>query len=181
MGLATTGALFLVTGVSVGVLIRPERNINTELRMSTVERVIDGDTIELSNGETVRYLDVDTPETVHPDKDAECYGRESTDRNKELVEGRTVYLGIPKEPEDKYGRTLAYVYTDDYFVNGELVWAGYAYARSYGTEGRLYQTLIQLERAAREDGRGIWVAAINAFPSNLYCPQRHAHAHRYKT
>ena len=55
-----------------------------------VVRVIDGDTVELENGDRVRYLGIDTPETVHPDKPVECYGPEATERNKELVEGKTV-------------------------------------------------------------------------------------------
>ena len=155
-GLATISSLLVAAGFFVGLVTPPDPNPINALRMGIVERVIDGDTIELSNGESVRYLDVDTPETVHPDKLVECYGQEATDRNKELVEGRTVYLDVPEEAEDIYGRTLAYVYTDDYFVNGELVWAGYAYARSYGERGRLYQSLVQLERAAREASRGLW-------------------------
>ena len=155
-GLATIVTLLVAIGFFVRLVIQPDPNPIDALRMGIVERVIDGDTIELSNGVTVRYLDVETPETVHPDKPVECSGQEATDRNKELVEGRTVYLDVPEEAEDIYGRTLAYVYTDDYFVNGELVWAGYAYARSYNERGRLYQSLVQLERAAREASRGLW-------------------------
>ena len=57
-----------------------------------VVRVIDGDTVELENGERVRYLGIDTPETVHPEKPMECYGPEASERNKELVEGKVVSL-----------------------------------------------------------------------------------------
>ena len=151
----TIVSLLVAGGLFVGLVTKPNPNPNG-LRMGIVERVIDGDTIELSNGELVRYLDVDTPETVHPDKPVGCYGREATNRNKELIEGRTVYLEVPEKSQDIYGRTLAYVSTDDHFVNGELVHAGYAYARSYGEQGRLYQSLLQLERAARKAGRGLW-------------------------
>ena len=121
-----------------------------------VVRVIDGDTVELENGDRVRYLGIDTPETVHPDKPVECYGSEATERNKELVEGKMVSLLQDGPDRDGYDRLLRYVFIDGTFVNGDLVWGGYAYARSYGDSPSLYQTLVQLERSAREGRRGGW-------------------------
>ena len=121
-----------------------------------VTRVIDGDTVELDNGERVRYLGIDTPETVHPEKPVECYGPEASERNKELVEGKVVSLLRDGPDRDTYDRLLRYVFVDGTFVNGDLVWGGYAFARSYGDELRLYQTLVQLERSAREEQRGLW-------------------------
>ena len=121
-----------------------------------VARVIDGDTVVLANGELVRYLGIDTPETVHPDKPIECFGPEATERNRQLVEGKTVELWSDGPDKDSYDRLLRYVFTDGTFVNGVLVWEGYAFARSYGDSLRLYQTLVQLERSAREGGRGLW-------------------------
>jgi micrococcal nuclease len=121
-----------------------------------VVRVIDGDTIELEGGERVRYLGIDTPETFHPDKPVECYGPEATARNRALVEGNMVELLSDGPDRDTYGRLLRYVFVDGTFVNGELVWEGYAFARSYGDPLRLYQTLVQLERSAREAQRGLW-------------------------
>ena len=123
-----------------------------------VVRVIDGDTVELENGDRVRYLGIDTPETVHPDKPVECYGPEATERNKELVEGKMVSLLQDGPDRDSYDRLLRYVFVDGTFVNGDLVWGGYAYARSYGDVPRFYQTLVQLERSAREGERGLWKA-----------------------
>jgi micrococcal nuclease len=123
-----------------------------------VARVIDGDTIELEGGERVRYLGIDTPETVHPDKPVECYGPEATARNRELVEGKAVELLSDGPDRDAYGRLLRYVFVDGTFVNGDLVWGGYAFARAYGDSLRLYQTLVQLERSARENQRGVWQA-----------------------
>jgi len=121
-----------------------------------VVRVIDGDTVELENGERVRYLGIDTPETVHPDKPVECYGPEASERNKLLVEGKRVRLLRDGPDRDSYDRLLRYVFVGGTFVNGDLVWGGYAYARSYGDVQLLYQTLVQLERSAREGGRGLW-------------------------
>ena len=121
-----------------------------------ISRVIDGDTVELENGERVRYLGIDTPETVHPSKPVECYGPEASERNKELVEGKIVTLMRDGPDTDQYDRLLRYVFVDGTFVNGDLVWGGYAYARSYGDTPLFYQTLVQLERSAREGERGLW-------------------------
>lgn len=128
----------------------------TPFEVATVARVIDGDTVELENGERVRYLGIDTPETVHPEKPVQCYGSEASERNKALVEGKVVSLLRDGPDRDAYGRLLRYVFVDGTFVNGDLVWGGYAYARSYGDNPSLYQTLLQLERAARETKRGLW-------------------------
>ncbi len=99
-------------------------------------RVIDGDTIEVSiDGaeEDVRYIGVDTPETVKPDAPVQCYGPQASAANHRLVEGRTVRLVFDRERRDAYGRLLAYVYTqarteagDPRFVNAALVRDGYA-------------------------------------------------------
>ena len=121
-----------------------------------ISRVIDGDTVELASGETVRYLGIDTPETVHPSKPVECYGPEASERNNELVEGKIVTLMRDGPDTDQYDRLLRYVFVDGTFVNGDLVWGGYAYARSYGDTPLFYQTLVQLERSAREGERGLW-------------------------
>ena len=123
-----------------------------------VARVIDGDTVELENGDRVRYLGIDTPETVHPNKPVECYGPEAYERNKGLVEGKRVRLLKDSSDRDAYDRLLRYVFVDGILVNGDLVWGGYAYARSYGDNAMFYQTLVQLERSAREGERGLWAA-----------------------
>ena len=60
------------------------------------------------------------------------------------------------QDRDGYDRLLRYVFIDGTFVNGDLVWGGYAYARSYGDVPLFYQTLVQLERNAREGERGLW-------------------------
>ena len=88
--------------------------------------VIDGDTIALENGETVRYLGVDTPETVNPTKPVQCYGPEASEANRQLVGGKRVRLERCPD-RDQYGRLLRYVYVDGVFVEAELVRGGYAY------------------------------------------------------
>ena len=156
VGLTMASAILIAGGYYLGTVSDRDRVTEPQIRTESVARVIDGDTIELTNGEIVRYLDIDTPETVHPTKPVECYGPQSTERNRELVAGRTIQLDIAVSSKDKFGRTLAYVYTDEVFVNGELVWGGYAYAQSFGEPGPLYSTLIRLEKSAREFKKGLW-------------------------
>ncbi len=94
-----------------------------------VERVIDGDTIEVSIGgatEQVRYIGVDTPESVDPDRPAQCFGSEASAFNERLVEGADVELAFDAERRDAYGRLLAYVYLDGGLVNAILARRGLA-------------------------------------------------------
>src|SRR5690606_31224693 len=84
----------------------------------TVAAVIDGDTIELSTGERVRYLMIDAPELSGG---AECYGPEARDLNTELVLGKDIELRYDVECEDRYDRLLAYVTIDGREINSLLV------------------------------------------------------------
>lgn len=115
-----------------------------------VVSVVDGDTILLHNGETVRYIGIDTPETD------ECYGPEATEMNRGLVEGKTVILIGDVEERGRYGRLLRYVIVDGQFVNAELVRLGYARAESYGDNVMFQQVLTLFERYAIETGAGLW-------------------------
>jgi len=119
---------------------------------AVVASVVDGDTIVLDSGETVRYIGVDTPETD------ECYGREATEINRQLVEGKAVILIGDVEERDRYGRLLFYVIADGRFVNAELVRLGYARAESYGDSVMFQQVLTVFERYAYESGAGLWGA-----------------------
>jgi micrococcal nuclease len=118
--------------------------------------VIDGDTIELENGNVIRYLDINTPELNHPTNGLECYAEEATELNRKYVEGKQIKLLSSGENQDKYGRYLRYVFVDNMFINGLLVYEGAAFSYSYGTPNILYQTLIQLEASARENEKGLW-------------------------
>jgi micrococcal nuclease len=123
-----------------------------------VTRVIDGDTIELENGEKVRYIGIDAPETVHPSKPVECFGREASAKNKELVENKRVRLEKDITDRDKYGRLLRYVYVGDLFVNLELVKLGYATSYTYPPDVKYQDLFIAAQKEARETQRGLWGA-----------------------
>jgi len=123
-----------------------------------VVHVIDGETIVLESGEVVRYLGIDTPETVHPSKGTECYGPEASERNRQLVEDKWVRLEADQTDRDAYGRLLRYVYAGQTFVNAKLVEDGYAYSSYYPPDTKHYDELLTLELYAEEEGRGLWSA-----------------------
>jgi micrococcal nuclease len=151
--LAVVAAL-VVIALLVYALVSPKGSSDSAI----VARVVDGDTIKLDNGESVRYLGIDTPETVHPDKPVECYGPEATEANKQLVEGKKVRLEKDVTDRDAYGRLLRYVYVDGVFVEAELVRGGYGYVYSRQPDVKYLKQLAALEREAKEKRRGLWSA-----------------------
>ncbi len=120
------------------------------MEQAFVARVIDGDTIELADGQRVRYLGIDTPES------GDLYADEATAENKELVERKMVELQRGKRDKDEYGRLLRYVYIDGIFVNAELVVQGCAKAYIFDADERYSQILVQLEQYAKMAKRGLW-------------------------
>ncbi len=152
-----------------------------------VARVIDGDTIELPNGQYVRYIGMDTPETVDPREPAQCFGEEAAQRNRELVEGKDIRLEKDVEDKDTYGRLLRYVFVgdpstrfprpepfggepqdeplgtkagQDIFVNLELVREGYARAYTVPPNVKYQDEFLAAEREAREEKRGLWSKCV---------------------
>jgi micrococcal nuclease len=142
-----------------------------------VTRVIDGDTIEvLINGSTykVRYIGIDTPETVHPTKPVQWMGKEASDANKQLVDGKEVYLEKDISETDQYGRLLRYVYVADVFVNAELVRLGFAQVSTYPPDVKYQSLFLQMQQDAREAERGLWGAtptAVVVLPTATSAPR----------
>jgi micrococcal nuclease len=104
----------------------------------------------------VRYIGVDTPETVKPDTPVQCYGPRASDENHRLVEGRTVRLVFDREQRDDYGRLLAYVYAGRRFVNAALVRGGYARTLAIPPNTSHASRLQRLAMRAARAGRGLW-------------------------
>lgn len=124
-----------------------------------VTRVVDGDTVEArvdGRTEDVRYIGVDTPESVKPDTPVECYALAASHFNEDLVEGETVRLDFDAERRDVYGRLLAYVHLGNEFVNAELVRRGYATTLTIAPNTRYAGLFDRLEREASAAGRGLW-------------------------
>jgi micrococcal nuclease len=132
-----------------------------------VIRVIDGDTIEVAFGHgavaTVRYIGVDTPETVDPNRPAMCFGTEATTRNAELVGGRPVQLERDVSETDRYGRLLRYVWVTGpdgatRMANEELVKWGYAQSSTYPPDVKYQPLFVAAQREAQAEKRGLWGA-----------------------
>jgi micrococcal nuclease len=131
-----------------------------------VTHVVDGDTIavELPSGqsEDVRYIGIDTPETVKPDTPVQCGGPEAHDANESLVGGREVLLRFDAEARDRYDRLLAYVYVPGagpppgLFVNAELVRRGLARTLEIAPNDSLAGLFSRLAEEAGRTGRGLW-------------------------
>lgn len=139
---------------------------------ATVTKVVDGDTArvlvtervegpgagraELGHSYDVRFIGIDTPETVKPDWPVECFGREASQATSALLEGQQVRLVKDVEEADQYDRLLRYVYLGDEMANARLVVNGYAYAYTYPPNVRHTELFLALQRDARANDRGLW-------------------------
>ena len=128
-----------------------------------VLRIVDGDTIKVRLGdrtETVRYLGVDTPETVKPNTPVQCYGKQASEYNRRQVEGRQVRLRYSVERRDRYGRLLAYVYVDGSkrSINADLVARGYGEELVIPPNVEHAERYRRLEQEARNRRLGLWGA-----------------------
>ena len=155
-----------------------------EIRRNTVykakvERVVDGDTMIITflfdDGskylkERVRMLGVDTPETVHPNKPVQYYGKEASNFTKQNLDGKTVWLQTDVGVRDRYDRMLAYVWLkeptknqlDDesairkYMFNAILLEGGYAQLMTVQPNSRYSNIFVHIQREAREQKKGLW-------------------------
>ena len=173
-----TIALLLTAGFSQSADPKPQAklpDIKTPdlagLQTFDVVRVVDGDTISIRGQRDevkVRLIGVDTPETVHPSKPVQHYGKEASCFTTNLLKGEQVYLRYEgeKPTTDKYGRLLAYVYRvpDGLFVNAEIIRQGYGHAYVQYPFKHL-EVFRQLEQFARQAGKGLWASAAKSAES----------------
>jgi len=109
----------------------------------------------------IRLIGIDTPETNHPSRTVECFGAEASSFLSELLPlGTDVRLVYDVQRQDRYGRTLAYVYRveDGLFVNVELVREGYAQVYTAPPNVAHVDELLALQAEARAAQRGLWSA-----------------------
>ena len=147
-------------------------------KLYNVVKVVDGDTIEVEkDGKDykVRYVGMDTPETVDPHRPDGCFGHEASDENKKLLEGKQVVLEKDVSETDKYGRLLRLVYLplddkplnvsssidsseqDSYlFVNDYLVREGFAKVLTYPPDVKFSARFTQAQQEAITNQRGLW-------------------------
>ena len=157
-------AIMLITSMVVfGQITAPQTYPIEDFTKDTAYQVIDiidGDTIKINyqgKQTTVHLIGVDTPETVHPQKPVEAFGKEATYFLKNLLLDESVYLRFDVQRTDKYGRTLAYLYRapDGLFVNLEIVRQGYG--KAYTVFPFKHKSLFQhYGTQAQKAGRGLW-------------------------
>jgi micrococcal nuclease len=132
-----------------------------------VVRVVDGDTLVIrvsGREERVRLIGIDTPETVHPQRAVECFGREASAHTSRLIgPGTAIRLVHDVERTDRFGRTLAYLYRldDGLFVNLALVLDGYAQVATFPPNVAHAEDFLAAQREARDAGRGLWSACAD--------------------
>jgi micrococcal nuclease len=128
-----------------------------------ITRVVDGDTVAVrlaGRTEKVRYIGIDTPESVKPGTPVECFGKAAAAQNRRLVANRRVTLRFDGERRDRYGRLLAYVYRrdDGLFVNAALVSRGFAKTLTIPPNVGHAGQFARLARRARQRKLGLWLA-----------------------
>jgi len=161
-------SLLLLTVLSLAITFRCELNAESKSQplihyikplQAVCTRVVDGDTLIVKIAgvkERVRLIGVDTPETKHPQKPVQYFGKEASMFTANMVEGKKIRLEFDQNQRDKYKRLLAYVYLEDgTFLNAEIIKQGYGHAYTkfplkYMQEFRIY------EREARIRKRGLW-------------------------
>jgi len=122
-----------------------------------VEKVFDGDTILLSDGQKVRFLGINTPEVAGRNKSAEAGGEQAKAWLKQKLEHQKVFLQGDVEKQDKYQRTLAYVFTEDKeHINLELVKRGLATVNIFPPNFKYLDSLLSAQRSAEQARLGIW-------------------------
>ena len=146
-------------------------------RTVRVGDVIDGDTIDTEDGERLRFLGMDTPEIWKFPGDApdEPWGRDAANFvHLFLPVGTEIGLAFePDNPEDMYGRTLAYLIVDGEMLNAILLREGYADYQDYGTELRYAEYLKRMESQARVYGKGIWEGKGRLPTPKYYVASKH--------
>ena len=157
--LALLAAAALVgTGVAVADFVRGD---------TSVERVIDGDTIDVSvKGETkrVRLLNIDTPELGRNGVSDECFAREAKTRLEELLpSGTKVSLEYDVETQDRYGRELAGVFKETTFINEVIVKEGYAHAVVFEPNRKFYDRILAAEAGPKNNKSGVFGAEVGCF------------------
>ena len=162
--------LLVVVAAVVYIFGLQEQQDDSGFIVGTVSRVVDGDTAVITvdgQDRRVRFLGVDTPETVHPNKPVQFYGKEASDYTKKELTGRRVWLEYDASPQDRYNRHLAYIWTekpsgDDEeavrrgMFNARLLLGGYAKVLIIKPNKKYEAVFRQLEKEARDGHKGLW-------------------------
>ena len=134
-----------------------------------IRRVVDGDTVILSDGRRMRLIGINAPEIGEK---SELYGREAASWLADTVEGKTVYLEKDISDTDQYGRLLRYIWLDQpevlneesirsLMINAVMVDQGYAQPYTFPPDVKYAEVILTCAREARDNERGLWALDIN--------------------
>lgn len=169
--LGTTIAVFLLIFIFQGnkdlnkskeEVLSTENTARVFIADFTVTKVIDGDTIEvvIKGVKTkIRVIGINTPETVDPRKDVECFGKEASDKAKSILLNKIVRLeeDMTQNNIDKYGRLLRYIFTQDKNDFGlEMIREGFAYEYTYADPYKYQASYIEAQKSAQSNLKGLW-------------------------
>ncbi len=166
-------ALSYYTGLSddFSEYLQPGEVKGANSNKGTINRVVDGDTVVLEDGRTIRYLYVDTPETRKPGTPVQCYGKEASSFNKAFT-GANVTLVADKEKQDRYGRDLRILFLEgrdtsdiNQSINADLVRYGFARVKIYKPNDTYEEPLRELEKEAIKKKQGAWKDCEDPFES----------------
>ncbi|MFC1480104.1 thermonuclease family protein [Candidatus Omnitrophota bacterium] len=154
-------ALLCLTSLIITGCIRGGAESGALQKEYIAKKVTDGDTIELASGRRVRYIGIDTPETMRRVGsewmfDPEAFAVAAKDYNRNLVLGKKVTLEFDVDKEDKYGRWLAYVYVDGVMANSELIREGYAMVYTFPPNVKYLDRFLEDQEEARQNKKGLW-------------------------
>lgn len=166
-GIIIVGGIFNLSSGSVDQLISYveeifQEEVKLEEHEAEIVRVVDGDTVVVKTNEgveeRVRLLLIDTPESVHPNKEKELFGEEASDYAKEILQkGDVVTLEVGNPDRDRYGRLLAYIWVDDMNFNQHMIEKGYArVGYVYKPNTKYLDEFEHTEREAQKKKENIW-------------------------
>ena len=169
--LVIIAAVIYFSGLDFSSNFNDNGNLNdSEIVSGLVSRVIDGDTADIRVNGTdirVRFLGVDTPETVHPTKGVQRYGKEASNFTKSYLTGRRVWLEYDKNPTDRYNRHLAYIWLSKpadsskenikrEMFNAKLLADGYAKVMIIKPNNKYEALFREIEHEAKKSKLGMW-------------------------
>lgn len=157
----STGILFISAGFVLQLnsknplasqFIPKEFNASTQVLFKevVVARVLDGDTIQTSAGEKIRYIGINAPEK------GEMLFEEALKLNESLTLNKTIRLEFDSQSLDRYGRILAYVFSNDKLINLEMVRLGLATIQTIQPNVKYQDAIIAAQKEAREKCLGVW-------------------------
>ena len=123
--------------------------VNNDREQVLVTRVLDGDTIELSDKRKVRYIGINSPEMTDKRKEILCFANMAKTENERLVLNKTVELEKDVSDKDKYDRLLRYVWVDGQMINLSLINNGYAKIATYPPDIKYKESFLDASKSAK--------------------------------